>query len=1259
MERKKTFFNLLQFKIHLGIQFILAVCFFALGYFIYLTQLDFLISDIERQGVQQAEMVAESSVVPIQRESYYLLEELATKAEYSPLVAYCDIVDTTGKSFLEGSVQAGLTRSDLMSAYSEADVSLIVRDVSLAGQTIGQVKLGMFIDKARHEVQSTTVQLVAAFAVVLGVIAVFLYVFLNRLLILPVVNLSILTESLSRGEFVTTNLDRRRDELGVLANGFNNMSRSLKELYKNLEKKVEARTEDLNNAYHELQAIFDNSLVGIATLSSDHRVIRANSRFAAIFGYTVREIPQISPEKFHVSGREFDEFNVRFYNRLAETEIVQLEYQFRRKNGEVFWSQVSAKAIDPQNLSKGIIFVLEDISDRKKASELLRQHAEDLRIAKEDADKATRSKSEFLARMSHEIRTPMNAILGMAEMLQETGLSEDQREYVSTFSSAGELLLGIINDILDFSKIEVGQIKLESIPFNLRDLVTDVSKLFIYRAEEKGLQLKASVASGLAPRYNGDPTRIRQIIINLLGNAVKFTSQGSVELSVTESVMDDGAPCCLFAVKDSGIGIAKDKLDTIFDSFAQADSSTTREFGGTGLGLAISKKLAELMGGKIWVESAPGVGTTFYIKLPLAPDMQAQQAEFKSSLPSETKLLILEDQSENRASIASLVRSWGLGPVFRKTAAQAVDVLNEYRSEGGFQAIIIDSMVDYEPGFEVAQLLVGQGLPLPSLILLVDSPEEIVQVQSAGLPGLTCVLKNERNAELLTKTQEAIAEFQRKRMTDFRDKEWKILLVDDVEANRRVVELFLKSSNVSLTHAENGKIAVELFTEHPYDLVLMDMEMPVMDGLEATRRIRMWEQEKREYRTPIVALTAHAFQEHRHKTQEAGCSEFLAKPVKKQALIDIIEMYAGKREPLVGASTPIVATPVVPEEEDAVDDSPVKIDPELEDLRPLFLRTVRDFQTKLADAIVTEDFPTLQRCGHSLKGLGSTYSVDEISQAGKTIEAAAKSRQGSVVREALNHLSVFMNTGQTPKIQALDDAAVILDEDLPEPTGGRFQVHVAPEMSELIPFLMDAMQKDLELMNKALAARDYPTVRRFGHSHKGFGSTYGFDYITAAGRMIQHAAEVRDEGRLRGLLDSLGEYLERVDIVFDSKAEVISEDYALEEISSEDVTESPADEEVVVEVDAELYELVPLFLDTMRTNIAEMRDALVERNYDVICRHGHSQKGLGSTYGFDYLGLVGAKIEAAGMQKNDAEVRALLGDMVRYLDRVRVVTREG
>jgi PAS domain S-box-containing protein len=1261
MQRKKTFFNLLQFKIHLGIQFILAACFFALGYFIYVTQLDFLINDIRRQGMEQAEMVAETSVSAIQRESYYLLEELATKVEYSPLVAYCQIADPAGHSFLQGQVKAGLTRDDLMTAYSAADVTVVTKDIVLGGNTIGRVTLGMFIDKARSEVQRTTIQLVAAFAAVLGVIAVFLYLFLNRLLILPVVNLSILTETLSRGEFVTTNLDRRRDELGVLAHGFNNMSRNLKDLYKDLEKKVDARTEDLNNAYHELQAIFDNSLVGIAVLSADHKVIRANTRFSTIFGYAPEEMPLVRPEKLHVSNRNFDEFVEKFYNRLAETEIAQLEYQFRRKNGGVFWSQVSAKAIDPQDLSRGVILVIEDISDRKKASELLRQHAEDLRVAKEEADKATRSKSEFLARMSHEIRTPMNAILGMAEMLQDSGLNAEQNEYVQTFSSAGELLLGIINDILDFSKIEVGQIKLESIPFNLRELAEDVNKLFVYRAEEKGLFLDQKVSPGLAQRYVGDPTRIRQIIINLIGNAIKFTSDGGVTLSVTESVMDDGAPCCLFAVKDTGIGIPKSKLNTIFESFAQADSSTTREFGGTGLGLAISKKLVELMGGQIWVESELNAGTTFFFKLPLAPDFQAPAAEFRLKIPADTNLLVIEDQPASHGSMSNLVRSWGIVPVSRTSSSGAVDALNAYKGERAFQAIMIDCVVDDEPGIDVVQLLVGQGIALSNVILVVESADDLARLPSVSdFAPLSYILKSERNTVLHDKIYDVISEAQRKRVTNFQDKGWKILLVDDVEANRRVVELFLKSLNVSLVHAENGKVAVEKFTEEPFDLVLMDMEMPVMDGLDATRRIRMWEKEKREYATPIIALTAHAFQEHRQKTMEAGCTEFLAKPIKKQALINIIDLFAGQREPLI--APPVMAEPilevVVPVEEL---DSPIKIDPELEDLRPLFLRTVRDFQTQLADAITSKDFVTMQRCGHSLKGLGSTYAVDEISQAGKIIESAAKGRQAAVVIEAVNHLATFMNTGKAPKIQAADEPAEMAEaEVLPEPTGGRYLVHVAPEMSELIPFLMDAMQKDLELMNKALAQKDFPTLRRFGHSHKGFGSTYGFEYISIIGRKIQDAADVRDPEQLTALLAALGSYLERVDIVYDVKSELVVQ--AIDEPEADDVeieVALEASDAFTVEVDAELYELVPLFMDTMRSNITEMREALAERNFDLICRHGHSQKGLGSTYGFDYLGHLGHKIETAGMQKDAAEVKTLLDEMSAYLEKVHIVERQG
>lgn len=1253
--RKKAFYNLLQFKIHLGIQFILIACFLGLGYFIFITQLNFLLNDIKSQGAKQVDMVAASSVVAIERQSYYILEDLATKAEYSPLVAFCEIEDASGKSFLQ-TMRGGLPRADLMKAYGPEDVLLVTRDIVGGSGKLGTVKLGMFVDKARTEVQKTTVQLVAAFAAVLGVIAVFLYFFLNRLLISPVVNLSLLTETLSRGEFVTTNLDRRRDELGTLASGFNNMSRNLKELYKTLEKKVDARTEDLNNAYSELQAIFDNSLVGIAVMTPDHRILRANDRFASIFGYSVQDMPLLSPDLLHVSEEAFVEFVETYYNNLSEADITQLEYQFRRKNGTPFWSQVSAKAFDRDDLSKGIILVLEDVTDRKKASEMLREHAEDLRLAKEQADKATRSKSEFLARMSHEIRTPMNAILGMAEMLQDTGLSEEQQEYVKTFSSAGELLLGIINDILDFSKIEVGQIKLEEISFNLRDLVDDVTKLFVYRAEEKSITLKQSVAEDLSSRFIGDPTRIRQILINLLGNAVKFTHTGGVSLSVRESNLEDGSPCCLFAVKDSGVGIAQAKQAVIFESFAQADSSTTREFGGTGLGLAISKKLVELMGGKIWVESEVNSGTTFYFKLPLVPDYKETESETPLSLPVDTRLLVVEETPDQADGLTASIRRWGVLPTVVGSASDAVDLLSRVSSEEEFQVVLIAARVDGESSVQVAQLLLGQNLELPGLLLVVAGEDEV-----AGIPDdpefgiVSYLLQSDMPHGLAEKIKFVLDGMHRKRMSSFDSKAWRVLLVDDVEANRKVVELFLKDSNVELVTAENGKIAVEKFTDEYFDLVLMDMEMPVMDGLEATRRIRLWEDEKREYRTPILALTAHAFQEHRQKTMDAGCTEFLAKPIKKQALIKAIESYAGRRDSM---------TPVVPGQSDVQTigalvehDSPVQIDPELEDLRPLFLRTVHDFQTQIADAITAEDYSTIQRCGHSLKGLGSTYAVDEISQAGRIIETAAKSGQAAVITEALNHLATFMSTGATPKIQTEQEPESSNTGNGESP--GRYAVRVAPEMSELIPFLMDAMQKDLEMMNKALASDDYSALRRFGHSHKGFGSTYGFDYITSLGSQIERVADARDHEKMESLLAALGDYLERVDIIYDNRQDLNVQDFGDPGPGVVVEENAFAATDYIVEVDAELYELVPLFLDTMRTNIEEMREGLNDRNFDVVCRHGHSQKGLGSTYGFDYLGQLGYRIESAGLDKNEDELRALLDEMSEYLTKVRIVQREG
>ncbi len=816
MERRRAFYHLLQFKIHIGIQIILVASFVALGYFMYQTQLAFLLAEVRRQGAEQVDLVAKTSLPALERGALYLVDEIAARAEFSPSVAYCLFLDASGRPLNDSEVRPGVRRFALAQTFPPDDVLVFSQEISRGGVVLGQVQLGMRVDKARAEAQRTIIQLIAAFAVVLGVIAVFLYFFLNRLIIQPVANLAELTETLARGEFVASNLDRRTDELGTLAAGFNVMSRNLRELYRSLEQKVAERTEELDRAFREVEAIFENSLVGIAVLSPDHRIVRANARFAAIFGYAPAEMPDVDPVHLHVSNRDFDLFVEKFFSQLPEVEIAQLEFQFRRKNGEIFWSQISAKALDEQDPNKGIIVVLEDITDRKKASELLRRHAEELRLAKEEADKATRTKSEFLARMSHEIRTPMNAILGMAEMLQETGLTEEQAEYVRTFSSAGELLLGIINDILDFSKIEVGQIKLETVSFDMHELVHDIHKLFVYRAEEKGLALSSSVAPGVAKRYEGDPFRIRQILINLVGNAIKFTHQGSVRLVVEDAVNEAGVPCCLFKVQDTGIGIRKDKVATIFESFAQADTSTTREFGGTGLGLAISKKLAELMGGDIWVESEVGRGTTFYVMLPLKPDFETAEVKPRSQVPSDLRILVVEDRPQAHDSLSALVRAWGISP---QSVSHPADAVNRLRS-GGVQLVLVDSQVDGEPGFETVQLLLGQGMDVPPLVLMVDSPQQLGELPSSTDVGpLAYVLRQERAVRLQEVVLDLLAQQQHRRLTRA-GQQWKVLLVDDVEANRKVVELFLKNTNVVLSHAENGQVAVDRFMSEPFDLVL-------------------------------------------------------------------------------------------------------------------------------------------------------------------------------------------------------------------------------------------------------------------------------------------------------------------------------------------------------------------------------------------------------------------------------------------------------
>ncbi len=484
--------------------------------------------------------------------------------------------------------------------------------------------------------------------------------------------------------------------------------------------------------------------------------------------------------------------------------------------------------------------------------------AEDLRRAKASAEFANRSKSEFLTTMSHEMRTPMNAILGMADLLSESPLHEEQRDYVRIFQKAGGNLLDLINDILDLSKVESGHVELESMGFNLRALLEKIIEMMASKARDRGLQLKLEILPNVPVGLVGDPKRLRQILVNLLGNALKFTEQGSITLRVEPGA---GIPGWLrFNVVDTGIGIPADKTAMIFESFTQADSSTTRKYGGTGLGLAISRGLAELMGGQVGCTSEAGKGSTFFLAAPFLAGKEAENLE--------------TDEASSTA--------------------------------------------------------------IP--------------------PAPTARPKSLK----------------------------RILIAENSEFNLILVQAYLKDCGLELEVAENGKIAVEkTMSWHP-DLVLMDLQMPVMDGLEATRAIRQWEATTHARPIPIFALTAHASEEEIDGSLEAGCNEHLTKPIKKAILLEAIFRYIDRR---------------------------IRITPpkEIEDMIPCYLANVRCDMDQILAGVDAKDCTAASRVGHQFKGSGEGYGFPEITRAGAALESAAMEGNEAEIRNQILTLADYLD----------------------------------------------------------------------------------------------------------------------------------------------------------------------------------------------------------------------------------------------------------
>ncbi|MFH2059672.1 MAG: response regulator [Pseudomonadota bacterium] len=803
-----------------------------------------------------------------------------------------------------------------------------------------------------------------------------------------------------------------------------------------LESQIKQRTKELDEAEKLFRSLSESSPVGIVKFDNKGKCIYVNENFLEIFEYSQKEaLEEESLERLFASDR--GPSSLKKFNTINIREDTSIQYEICTPSGKRKWINARSKSvIDESGKIIAHVGTIADISEEKKYEQLLQ-------IAKEDAEAASKTKSEFLANMSHEIRTPLNGVVGMINLLQYTNLSDQQKDYIEILRTSSDSLLDIINDILDFSKIEAGKLDIEYTTFNLQALILETLETFLPDAEKKGLEIILRYEPNSPKWFLGDYNRIKQILMNIVNNAIKFTIEGHVLVDVEYKDTFNKKMFIQISVKDTGIGISKNNISKIFDQFSQADSSTTRKYGGTGLGLAISKQLVELMGGNIQIKSDEGEGSTFTFVLPLmvGEEKDSQFLPEKSYSPLKNiRILIVDDNKININIIEEYLGKWGVICCSVNSGKKALHELQTANKSGKpFKFILLDYLMPEMNGLTLAKKIKNNFNISETILIMLTSATALINIQEIAGTGILAYLTKPINESNLlnmlasfcnNKNKNAKFDIFKKTHIEtekntglieiIKAKNLRVLLVEDNITNQKSQKWLLEKFGCIVDIASNGKESIQMVNKFDYNIIFMDLQMPEMDGYKATELIR--KEENNSTHIPIIAMTANAMTGDREKCIETGMDDYLSKPVNNDELLKKLYMWSNSAHNEKNNGGKKISDPsketsrIVFDYKNALEiyENDYEI---LKEIISCYLEDVPVNLENLKKAFEIKDHSTLNHIAHSLKGGASYIGAEQVRMIALKIEKKAKINDLNHINELIKKLGVeiklFENEYQT------------------------------------------------------------------------------------------------------------------------------------------------------------------------------------------------------------------------------------------------------